>query len=895
MNDMAAYTAIAKLENPSPAVYLHCAVMLDGNRVLGAETFRLVALQGQEHVSDHFEFNLELHGNTDYRQERIGFDALMGRAVTFAVQLPIPGATADDPAWAEGRFRQALQDGTADGLSLFNGIAAGFAMEIPGVYRLTVRPAVWRLTLTNHYRIFSQQSVRETIAAVLDEHRVAYDMQRVAAQDNLASARIQDWFQAGESDYDFIRRLMGKAHLYYYYRHTGDGHVMVFDNRPNYPPVFADGRALRYTFTGADELGLAQADAISQYSYARSMVSSGVKSVFARQEETWEKRDSLPHYQTFEHALPRDPGELPFRLYRIYQYGCSKTEVKDYTDATAQTLAASGIQFSGASNSACLRAGHQFQVAGESPDEETSSPLQPSLDEQRFVLTQVEHQASLDGAYSNKFQATSAAELVNAFSLQETQQGTVLATVVANSGESAPSGWKFYRKDNFDLTKITLEDKLATPSKAMADGVLVVFSTDGPSGKPSWVKLASHMQTVPEIGAMVVVARSSDESELPEIQAIVHANGSKVVVPGEWTANTNVGNGYNTHYGDGQNISLGKETPQSVLDKAVGIVTDAYDSGNALGFSLGHFRDAAYSQGASYSYSTSEDGKDGTLSASESYGSTYGKQQGAKSWNRSEFDNTESHSTVNQLAKSVSTNNLVENTSTTTKQTSTSTTGTNVSTSTTGSNTSNDTTGETTTTQLVGKSTSTSATGMSTSTQVVGSSTSISATGSSSAISMEGSSSQTSLTGMRSSVTLLGQGSDVSLTGSTSSVSAVGSQSTVSAVGSVDSQSMTGSSTSMAMTGTSTGMNLTGAAVNTNITGASTDTSVTGVSVRTSVTGSSTEISVAGNTNSVSMVGLHSSISLSGPGVSISAAAPEMKIDLNGGEVEMTATIIIIM
>ncbi|HEX8962751.1 MAG TPA: contractile injection system protein, VgrG/Pvc8 family, partial [Rhodocyclaceae bacterium] len=153
MNDMAAYTAIAKLENPSPAVYLHCAVKLDGNRVLGAETFRLVALQGQEHVSDHFEFNLELHGNTDYRQERIRFDALMGRAVTFAVQLPVPGATADDPAWAEGRFRQGLQGGTADGLSLFNGIAAGFAMEIPGVYRLTVRPALWRLTLTNHYRI----------------------------------------------------------------------------------------------------------------------------------------------------------------------------------------------------------------------------------------------------------------------------------------------------------------------------------------------------------------------------------------------------------------------------------------------------------------------------------------------------------------------------------------------------------------------------------------------------------------------------------------------------------------------------------------------------------------------------------------------------------------------
>ena len=55
-------------------------LVITDRRVLGAETFRLVSLKGQEKVSEHFEFQLELHGNSDYRQPSLAFDELMGNA-----------------------------------------------------------------------------------------------------------------------------------------------------------------------------------------------------------------------------------------------------------------------------------------------------------------------------------------------------------------------------------------------------------------------------------------------------------------------------------------------------------------------------------------------------------------------------------------------------------------------------------------------------------------------------------------------------------------------------------------------------------------------------------------------------------------------------------------------
>jgi type VI secretion system secreted protein VgrG len=814
----------------SPLLFLHCAIALAGNQWLGDETFRLLSFEGQESVSEPFDYQLQLRGNTSPRHGRaLNFDAVIGRPVTVGINDPSVREAPD----AAARFAQALREGNAQDLTLYNGLVSSFAMDEPGVYRLGMKPALWKLTLTNRYCVHAQMSIREVIAKLMRIHYIDCSLEAVSGGENIALARVQDWLQAGESDYEFLRRLMGKAHIYYYFRHSGTGHTVVFANRPAYLQAFGD-RPLRYTHTAIDEAGLAQNDLVFQYSYQQSLMSTGVNGAFAHQESA-SQQDPVATYQTFAAFTPADPGELPFNQYRTYQYGMSSAEAQHYVGSTASSLAGSAQQLSGSSTCSGFRVGYHFTLSGEMAAGVHPAPVRPALEGKRFVLSKVQHKASADGGYTNTFEATDAAAMLTAFSVQDTQQGAILARVVDIEGKR-PNDWRYYEPANFDPESSRLRDTQATPQDLMAKGVYVQFSSPGSGSEPVWVKLAAHMQTVPEIGVMVLVARASDESELPEVQSIVQANGSLVVTPSGWTSNTHVGSSYSTSYGDGQSIRFGRTSAYD-LDNAIGIVNGQYESGQ--------YRDTSYSQGASYSYSTSENGASGLLSRSESYGSTYSTQEAAQVQSRSTIGDTYSEDTVSGTATRISTQNLVQNTSTVNAQTSVSTTGVNAVVDTTG---------------MVN---SLSTTGLSIGASTVGMAT------------------QTALTGMR---------EDVSLTGASTSTALTGIAQSVAATGSSESVSVTGSATQTNVTGTTKSMSLTGSAVQTSITGASVDTGIVGASTRLNVVGSNTSVSVTGETTDVSVtgretrVGMHgtsASVDMTGAGVSLSIGL-RYSLDIGG-------------
>jgi uncharacterized protein involved in type VI secretion and phage assembly len=851
---------------PSPAMFLHCALFLARNRLLGAEAFRAVSFEGQESVSEPFEYQLELHANTRQKAiDALKFEDLIGRAVSVGIACPEPDAD-HDAAKDEmlDLFRQAIGGAPADPrLALFNGIVTSFSMEIPGVYRLSMKPALWRLSLTNAYAIHKQMNIRDAIGALLDRHRIAYSTQAIGGADNPAVARVQDWLQAGETDLEFLRRLMGKAHLYYYFVHSGNGHQLVFANLPEtpYPPVLAGGKPLRYTYTGADELGMAQPDLISQYSYQRSLSSSAVRSVLTRQEAAWEE-DAVAHFQSYQANSASELGELPFNRYKIYQYGCSGDEARQFTKATSAAMESGAVQFSGSSFCPHFRVGHQFSVTAEVMADSHPMPVRPALEGQAFVLTQVRHQASADGAYHNEFQSTEAGGFIAAFSVQETQQGMILAQVVAKSGDPAAQDWRYYRADYFDPETNTLIDHDAQPPKLKAMGVYVRFSTAAPDSAPLWVKLAPHMQTVPEIGVTVLVSRAQDESELPEIQSIIQANGGMTIMPSTWAANTHVGSNYSTSYGDGKSIRFGKNS-QADLAHAVGIVTPAYGSGK--------YRDAGYSQGASYNFSASESnaaaspdagelwgpygGATDLLGASESFGSSY---------NRLHAQVSSSYSKIG-TSYSKSQTDLSVNDSSTGAHRNTAMTGTSDSSSMTGMHTSSDVTGSSTTTQLVGVSSSTQVTGMSTGSSMVGVSNQLSLNGVSNAINLTGSAFNSSVTGMS---------TTVGATGVRSSVEAVGV------------------STSATLTGASSNASLTGASSEDSVTGATTRNVVVGVASGMTVHGMNSETSVDLNKEMIAMNTTEMSVTLSN-GVTVTAASGRVSSEVVGPDISIPAIKII--
>ncbi|UXY17244.1 contractile injection system protein, VgrG/Pvc8 family [Chitiniphilus purpureus] len=863
------------------ALYLHCAFFLPGSRILSDETFRLVSLGGQESASEPFEYQLTLHANTGSDSDHVAgrpqrvrqplrFSELIGRPATAAVHYPVP----QGQLVVAERFAQAVRgNGDTDGLALFNGIVTTFAMEEPGVYRATLRPALYKLTLTNRYQVYSHLSICGVIEALMKRHRVAYSVAGISGEHNLATARVQDWLQAGETDYELLRRLMNKAHIGYYIAHGATGHTVVFLNRADYPTACPDGRPLRYTATLLDEVGLHQPDLVTQYSYQVSLQPSAVSGTATRQEAAWE-RDAVAEPTSYHARTLDDAGELPFRQYKIYQYGCSQDELQEFAGRTQLALSGAGSQLSGASTCPFLRVGHRFEVSGD-PWDGNPDPVRPTLADQPFVLTMVKHEASLDGGYQNQFQAIDAAGLLAPFSIADTQQGAVLAVVVP---PPPPPDWRYYDKHVYTPDTATMLDHEGDQRQLKAIGVYVRFTTDEADDTAArvWVKLAPHMQTVPEYGVTVTVARAQDESELPEVQSIVQSNGTQVIMPSGWTASSHVGNSYGTSYGDGKRITFGASSRYD-LGNAVNLVTAAY--------ARGVFRDANYAQGGSYGYSTSEQAADGMLSESWSFGCGYGNSWAKESKNFSATGRSFNHTvrgkydTGLQLdeasypdaAGAVDANVVETFGNTWVKSTQI------------GNSTANNT--------MIGNSDATSITigdSLSAAVQVgntvnahimtgIASNTSLhnidrnaSVTAMTDSLSAVGVSISAGMVGMTRNTSLTGMAESINITGSNQSMSMTGSQQSISANGSVTSMEATGMVTSMSMTGMRTGTSMTGM-VN--------DTSMTGVTTSTSMVGSTTSVSMVGMSTSMSMVADSSSVSLAGNSVSANIVNNQISAD----------------
>ena len=128
-------------------LFQHCRIDMPQGRILGENALLLVQFQGQESVSDLFEYQLELHGDTvkTGAGEPLVFSQIIGRPLTVGIGI----TPYDDPDVGHEAFMRALDGSDPKGVfALFNGIVAAFAIEAPGVYRVTMRPAAWRMSLT---------------------------------------------------------------------------------------------------------------------------------------------------------------------------------------------------------------------------------------------------------------------------------------------------------------------------------------------------------------------------------------------------------------------------------------------------------------------------------------------------------------------------------------------------------------------------------------------------------------------------------------------------------------------------------------------------------------------------------------------------------------------------
>ncbi len=110
---------------------------------------------------------------------------------------------------------------------LFHGLVADMTLEEIrddlSFYRMTLRPALWFMSLESDNRIFQEKTVPDILEEVFSEWPdVKFKLKLQAKYD-----KREYCVQYGESDMDFVQRLMEDEGIFYFFSHDKDGHVMM--------------------------------------------------------------------------------------------------------------------------------------------------------------------------------------------------------------------------------------------------------------------------------------------------------------------------------------------------------------------------------------------------------------------------------------------------------------------------------------------------------------------------------------------------------------------------------------------------------------------------------------------------------------------------------------------
>ncbi|OXI48759.1 type VI secretion system Vgr family protein [Burkholderia aenigmatica] len=171
-------------------------------------------------------------------------------------------------------------------------------------YSAVVEPRLARLKLSSDWRIFQTLSVTEIAVAVLKAHGLTMDYEQRATNEHLTREYC---VQAGDTDYDFVERILREEGFFYAFRHGKEGHRLIHCDRLF---IFGrlDGEPVIYNPTpGGDQ----PQPSLRTFAYTESVRT-------ARQVQ----RDYTFKNPRFNHEYPRDGTDLDHqgRGYARYDY-----------------------------------------------------------------------------------------------------------------------------------------------------------------------------------------------------------------------------------------------------------------------------------------------------------------------------------------------------------------------------------------------------------------------------------------------------------------------------------------------------------------------------------------------------------------------------------------------
>src|SRR5436190_12173281 len=204
---------------------------------LGADALLLVGFSAEESISRLFNFHLDLIAENE---TKIPFEKLLGQSILVRLVLE------------NGRDRYFS--------GLCNRVTKGHRDSTFTSYRMELVPAFWLLTRSAQSRIFQHISVPDILKKVLTGLNVNFELH--------GTFHPRDFcVQYRETDFNFASRLMEEEGIFYFFKHTADGHQMVVANSPQSHADLADGSTI--TFEGVEAQHMHDEDRIYSWSKAQ--------------------------------------------------------------------------------------------------------------------------------------------------------------------------------------------------------------------------------------------------------------------------------------------------------------------------------------------------------------------------------------------------------------------------------------------------------------------------------------------------------------------------------------------------------------------------------------------------------------------------------------------------
>ena len=204
----------------------------------GQPALEPLAMEGDEGLSSLFRYTVtfstpEQAGYNERQAANVNIKQLVGETLTVHIVL-------------DGR------PGTGEARRHISGLVTRVRFlrleNRRALYEAVMEPWLALATRTSDYRIFQNKTVLDILGEVFSDYEFAHE---VKAARSYPTREFQ--VQYGESDFDFVARLMHEWGLYYYFEHAGDSHKLVIVDDMSAHQPYANAGYRKIPFYGADD------------------------------------------------------------------------------------------------------------------------------------------------------------------------------------------------------------------------------------------------------------------------------------------------------------------------------------------------------------------------------------------------------------------------------------------------------------------------------------------------------------------------------------------------------------------------------------------------------------------------------------------------------------------